>query len=63
MTEREARAYISGLTLEEKQQLNELLKQVGAEAREAFPERFAGRSDQEVINEVAAVVRRAGVTV
>jgi len=63
MTEREARAYISGLTLEEKMKLNELLRQVGAEARETFPKRFAGRSDQEVINEVAAVARRAGVTV
>lgn len=30
------------------------------EVRDTFPERFTGKSDQEVINEIATVVRRAG---
>ena len=28
------------------------------EARSIFPERFAGKTDQQVINEIAAVVRK-----
>lgn len=30
------------------------------EARENFPERFTGMTDQEVINDIAATVRRHG---
>lgn len=30
------------------------------EARATFPERFSGKTDQEVINEIADVVRRSG---
>jgi len=62
MTEQQARAYIAGLSLDEKLKLNELLKQIGAEARATFPERFSGKPDQEIVGEIAAVVRRAGVT-
>ena len=29
------------------------------EARETFPERFTGRTDQEIINEIASVVQQA----
>lgn len=35
------------------------LTQVCAEARTAFPERFMGRTDREIVNEIAAVVRCA----
>ena len=28
------------------------------EARETFPERFTGRTDQEIINEIASVVQQ-----
>lgn len=35
------------------------LSQVCAEARAAFPERFTGRTDREIANEIAGVVRRA----
>lgn len=44
---------------------DKLLKSVIDEARATFPERFAGKSSQEIVNEIAAVVRRAerkGVT-
>lgn len=33
------------------------------EAREKFPERFTGMTDQEVINDIAATVRRYGMEV
>ena len=33
------------------------------EARGNFPERFTGMTDQEVINDIAATVRRYGVEV
>lgn len=36
-----------------------LTHQVCAEAREAFPERFTGKTNQEIINEIAGVVQRA----
>lgn len=29
------------------------------EARDTFPERFSGKTDQEVVNEIATVVRMA----
>ena len=32
------------------------------EARDTFPERFAGKTDQAIINEIAAVVRKAEAT-
>lgn len=35
------------------------LTQVCAEARTVFPERFMGRTDREIVNEIAAVVRHA----
>ena len=35
------------------------LTQVCAEARATFPERFTGRTDREIVNEIAEVVRRA----
>ena len=34
------------------------LTQVCAEARATFPERFTGRTDREIVNEIAGVVRR-----
>ena len=36
-----------------------LTHQVCAEARETFPERFTGKTDWEVIVEIATVVKRA----
>ena len=39
-----------------------LTHQVCDEAREAFPERFTGKTDQEIINEIAGVVQRAEKT-
>lgn len=38
---------------------DKLLKPVIDEARATFPERFAGENSQEIVNEIAAVVRRA----
>ena len=38
---------------------DKLLKSAIDEARATFPERFAGKSSQEIVNEIAAVVRRA----
>ena len=38
--------------------LNALAAITVQEARETFPERFIGKTDQEIINEIAAVVRR-----
>ena len=35
------------------------LTQVCAEARETFPERFTGKTDREVVAEIASVVKRA----
>ena len=35
------------------------LTQVCAEARETFPERFTGKTDWEVVAEIASVVKRA----
>ena len=35
------------------------LAQVCAEARETFPERFTGKTDREVVAEIASVVKRA----
>lgn len=35
------------------------ITQVCTEARAAFPERFTGRTDREIVNEIAGVVRRA----
>lgn len=35
------------------------VSQVCDEARTAFPERFVGRTDLQIINEIAAVVRKA----
>jgi len=68
----ERKALIDDLSREEAAILFCLLKAeeqrrmaVGAarEARATFPEDFGGKSDQEIINEIAAVARRAGVTV
>ena len=36
-----------------------LTHQVCAEAREAFPERFTGKTDREIVKEIAGVVQRA----
>ena len=36
-----------------------LTHQVCAEARETFPERFTGKTDREVVAEIASVVKRA----
>ena len=36
-----------------------LTHQVWAEARETFPERFTGKTDREVVAEIASVVKRA----
>ncbi len=38
---------------------NALAAIAAQEAREAFPERFTGRTDQEIINEIASVVQQA----
>ena len=35
------------------------ISQVCAEARAVFPELFTGRTDREIVNEIAGVVRRA----
>ena len=35
------------------------LTQVCAEARETFPERFTGKTDREIVKEIAGVVQRA----
>lgn len=35
------------------------LTQVCAEARTVFPERFTGRTDRQIVSEIAGVVRRA----
>ena len=35
------------------------LTQVCTEARAAFPERFTGRNDREIVSEIAGIVRRA----
>ena len=35
------------------------LTQVCAEARTIFPERFTGRTDRQIVDEIAGVVRRA----
>lgn len=35
------------------------LTQVCTEARAAFPERFTGRTDREIVGEIAGIVRRA----
>lgn len=35
------------------------LTQVCTEARAAFPERFTGRTDREIVSEIAGIVRRA----
>jgi len=37
-----------------------LAAEAAQEARETFPEFFTGKTDQEIINEIAATVRRAG---
>lgn len=37
----------------------DLLTEIIQEAREAFPKRFEGKSDREIIREIAAVVRQA----
>lgn len=36
-----------------------LTHQVCAEAREVFPERFAGKTDREIVKEIAEVVHKA----
>ncbi len=36
-----------------------LLREISAEARAAFPERFTGKPDREVIREIAGAVRRS----
>ena len=38
---------------------SDLLQEISAEARAAFPERFTGKPDREVIREIAGVVRRS----
>lgn len=37
-----------------------LARAAARSARELFPEWFAGKTDQEIINEIAACVHRAG---
>lgn len=41
------------------QNFDRLVAQVCDEARAAFPERFAGKADREIVNEINAVVRKA----
>lgn len=36
-----------------------LLAPIISEVRDTFPERFTGKTDQEVVNEIATVVRMA----
>lgn len=36
-----------------------LVAQVCSEARETFPERFTGKTDREIVKEIAVVVQRA----
>lgn len=69
MTEEIAKMYAQ-LTPENQRKvdtkINELLEQkpvtlasaVAQDARETFPEYFAGKSDQEVINEIAETVKK-----
>ena len=37
-----------------------LIQEIAVETRTVFPERFVGKTDQEVIGEIAGVVRRSG---
>ncbi len=46
-----------------REQARAIAASVAQEARETFPEYFTGKTDWEILNEIVATVRRAGVKV